>query len=113
MTENEAIAVIVEGLSGFDGLPTKIHGGRGLDRAQLALVRAAILHLIGAWKDRDTVPKSGAMAFVDIQTGLSSRFYSEDEQREMEDAGIELVELANRLFAAPNRLGGVWASEPE
>jgi hypothetical protein len=100
MNEEAAMRVIYEGLSGEDCIPIKLRMGNGLDKAQLQMVKDAIRFLTQKWKSRDTVPKSLAASFVDIQSAMDwgKGQYSEAEQDEIEDAAYELVDLAYDLF---------------
>lgn len=106
MDEKAAMRVIYEGLAGEDCIPIKLRQGKGLDKEQLQAVKDAINFLAQEWKSRDMVPKRLAAAFVDIQSAMEwgRDRYSEAEQDEIEDAAIELVDLAYDLFEdSPHR----------
>lgn len=100
MTEQEAVEVIYEGLAGERSIPIKLSLGEGLDKDMLSQVEAAIRFLIERWRDRPEVPKRLAAAFLDLQTAMQwgGNLYSEKEQEEIEDASIELIQMAWELF---------------
>ena len=101
--EAEAIALVYEQLAGTESLPIKLDRGDGLDRRALAEVRCALSFLIKHFKGRTQVPKLLAAAFVGFQTAMTWGLdrYPRTEQIAIEDAAIELMELANQLFEAP------------
>ena len=100
MTEEEAVTIIHEGLVGPQSIPVKLRTRQGLDREALEKVKGALRFLVDHWKGRREVPKSVALAFVDVGTTITwaNRDYTEQEQEEIEAAGMELTELALSLF---------------
>jgi len=98
--EQQAIETVYEELAGLNCIPIKLRRGEGLDDAAMNRVREAIHFLNERWSERPYVPKRLAAAFVDIQASMEwgRDQYSEEEQVKIEDAGIELVTLANALF---------------
>ena len=102
MTEAEALAEVQAGLVGPESIPVKLREGLGLDTGLLARVREALTVLAESYAGRATVPKSLALAFVDISGSMlpNRDVYSEEEQERIEDASIGLVEIGWELFGA-------------
>ena len=104
-SEEEAVRLVYRHLCGTDDTEDifcKIERGDGLDRKAFSELRQALLFLIERWRERPVVPKLLAAAFIDLttMTMLPLDRYPPDEQEAIEDAGIELIELANQLFEA-------------
>ena len=105
-SEEEAVRLVYRHLCGTEDTEDifyKIERGDGLDRKAFSELRQALQFLIERWRGRPVVPKLLAAAFVDLtsMTMLPLDRYPPDEQEAIEDAGIELVELAGQLFEAP------------
>lgn len=98
----EAISTVTELLLGDDSIPVQLRMHEGLDQARFERLVAAIEYLIEAYRDEDGVPKVLAHAFVDISNHFfyPEGTYPEDELERIEDAGMRLTQLADRLFAA-------------
>jgi hypothetical protein len=105
MTEQEAIQIVYEGLSGKESIPVKLRMGQGLDKMQLKQVKEALHTLMDLWRDQIMVPKRVALAFVDLQGAMQwgGNRYSTSEQDEIEDAAIALLQLAYELFEVPEQ----------
>lgn len=96
----EYIKTIEEGLIGENSIPAKLRNDRAFDRIQFQNVKRAIETAIQDYQHQDVVDKTLALCFVDISNHffVDESFYSEEDISEIEDAGIALSELANRLF---------------
>lgn len=66
MTEEEAIATIVEQVSGQFGLVARLQAGSGIDRDAAAKVMLALDMLSELWKGQSTVPKEAIRAMVGV-----------------------------------------------
>jgi hypothetical protein len=95
-----ALAIVENRLLGPESIPVHIREMQGINTAHYHELKEAVAFLIGAYKDKDTVPKLLALAFVDISNHffVPNLNYSTEEQEKLEDCGIELSELANQLF---------------
>ena len=102
MDEQEALEIIYEGLTGDACLPIKLSRGEGLDQKMLIQIRQAMQLLIEHWHGRPEVPKRLASAFVDLQAAMEwgRDQYGENDQDAIEDAAIELVQLAYAVLEA-------------
>jgi len=99
MTEEEAIAVVVETLSGDRSIPVKLWLKEGIDQSFVARLENAIEFLIPLFRSRDSVPKKIAAAFLDLTPDFerSMFLYSEQEQRRIEDLILHIISLAHDL----------------
>ncbi len=100
MTEQEAIQVIRELISGDQSIFVQLALKRGLDPAAMARLEAAMRYLATVYRDRDHVPKTVAGAFVDISRDFERhlRLYPRAEQIKIENARDLTVSLAYDLF---------------
>lgn len=100
MQEQEAVDLIYENLSGLNSIPIKLRRGDGLDREAVEQTEDAIRFLTEKWQSKTQVPKRLAAAFVDIQPAMEwgRNRYDEKTQEEIEDVGVELVQLVEGLL---------------
>ena len=100
MKEQEAINIIYEGLIGTNSIPNNLRLNKQLDKSKLENIKSAIKFLIVHYKNNSNVPKKLASCFIDIY-GLfqfKEGFFLQEKLIEYEDIGIELHDLAYRLF---------------
>lgn len=104
MNKEVAIERVEEYLLGEDSIPVQLRMRAGLDKEKFAILVEATEFLIEYYRSEDVVPKSLALAFVDISSYFFFKEgdYSEAELEEIEDAGILLTSLANQLFDSPD-----------
>ncbi|MFK7050541.1 hypothetical protein FLACOL_00241 [Flavobacterium columnare] len=100
MNQEEAIKNVYNALLSETSIPVSIRNMEGVDKVQYEELKKNIIFLIDYYKDRDNVPKKLALAFVDISNYffVPNLNYSEEDSERFEDYGIELSELANKLF---------------
>ena len=100
MTEEDALALVEDGLVSERSLPVKLRMCEGLDHAMLERTKEALKFLARLYRERDTVPKRLARATVDLTSLLmsSERYYSEDLWYEVLKAGEDLTSLAYSIF---------------
>ncbi|MFK7031632.1 hypothetical protein V3471_14965 [Flavobacterium oreochromis] len=100
MNEKEAIEIVYNSLLSDTSIPASIRNMDGVNKIQYEELKKSILFLIDYYKDKDNVPKKLAQSFVDISNYffVPNLKYSEEEHEIFEDYGIELCELANKLF---------------
>lgn len=99
MTEEQALAVVHRGLVSEESLPVLLREGKGLDRALLADVMAALRVLKTVYARREMVPKRLAYAFIDLTASLSaaSGRYSDDAWAAIQPVCDELLKLAYEI----------------
>ncbi|MET3047512.1 hypothetical protein V8245_04205 [Flavobacterium columnare] len=100
MNKEEAIKNVYNALLSETSIPISIRNMEGVDKIQYEELKKNIIFLIDYYKDRDDVPKKLALAFVDISNYffVPNLNYSEEDYEQFENYGIELSELANKLF---------------
>jgi hypothetical protein len=100
MTEKEAIEIIYEGLIGPNSIPVNLRMKEELNYTKLDAVRNATTFLIQFYKKSLLIPKKLALCFIDVYGVFSFKegFYPEEKLIEYEDIGIELQNLADKLF---------------
>ncbi len=100
MSLEDEIEIVFETLLGENSIPVSIRNMGGVDKEEYEKLKNSILFLIDYYKDKDLIPKKIALAFIDISSYffVPNLNYSEEEQEQFEDYGIELSELANTLF---------------
>src|SRR6266481_4399084 len=99
MTEQEAIGIIRELISGPQSIFVQLATKRGLDPWAMPRLETAMRYLATVYRDRDHVPKAVAGAFVDISRDFERHIhlYPRDEQVRIEDARDLTVSLAYDL----------------
>jgi hypothetical protein len=105
MTEEEALALVEDGLVSERSLSVRLRMGEGLDRVMLERTKEALRFLAHLYRDRDTIPKRLAFATVDLTGLLTSGEHSDDLWYEVQKAGDELTSLAYSIFEPGPRLG--------
>jgi hypothetical protein len=100
MNQEEALNIIENSLLSMDSFPVSIRSFQGVDKEKYEKLKKAILFLIDYYKDKDSVPKKLALAFVDISNYffVPNIPYSEEDHERFENYGIELTALASELF---------------
>lgn len=104
----EALDTVTELLLGETSIPVQLRMHEGLDQASFDRLVVATEYLIETYRDQDAVPKSLALAFVDISNHFfyPEGTYPEGELERIEDAGIRLSSLADELFGSRERVQG-------
>ncbi|MDR1284819.1 MAG: hypothetical protein LBJ88_01300 [Campylobacteraceae bacterium] len=101
MNKEISLKIVYEKLIGFNSIPISIREMRGVNIKDYQELKCAIEYLIEYYNDKNDVPKKLALAFVDISNYffVPNLNYSEKEHEKLENYGIELSELANKLFS--------------
>jgi hypothetical protein len=101
MNKEISLKIVYERLVGPHSLPISVREMQGVNKKDYQELKCAIEYLIEYYSDKNEVPKELALAFVDIGNYffVPNLNYSEEEHEELEDYGIELSELANKLFS--------------
>lgn len=88
-------------LLGDNSFPIRIREKRQINPSEFEDLKKRIEELCTFYKDEINIPKNLALCFVDISNFffVPNLNYSETEIEEFEDYGIELSELANKLFS--------------
>ena len=97
----EHIIILEEGLLGVRSIPNQLRNDRFFDNKQFVKVIESLKILITLFKDRQSVPKRLSLCFVDISNYffVDDRYFDSHEINKIEDAGMKLSELANKLFS--------------
>jgi hypothetical protein len=105
MTEDEACRLIIEGMQGPQSLMRKLRRQDGFDEPQWLAMKAAFEFLIEAWRDRDSVPKSLALALSDIRDAfeIGGNRYEPNLQTFVEEVGCEVMDYTGRLYGSPHQ----------
>jgi hypothetical protein len=100
MNKEKAIEIVHNTLLSENSIPVSIRNMNGVDKAEYDELKKSILFLIDYYKDKDEIPKKIALPFVDISNYffVPNLNYSEEDHEQLEDYGIELSELASKLF---------------
>jgi hypothetical protein len=98
--EKDIIEIIEQELIGENSIPVKLRNERFFDKIAFEKLLNSINFAINFYKNKDKVPKKLALCFVDISNYffVDKKYFSENEIVEIEDAGMKLSELANKLF---------------
>ena len=98
----ENIKIVEEGLIGENSIPSKLRNENFFDLEAFNKVVDAIMQLIEAFENQELVPKSLCLCFVDISNHffVNENDFEEDQVEQIEDAGMKLSELANKLFSS-------------
>lgn len=101
MQLSEALNNVEELLVGENSIPVKLRMHEGLDQKKFEELIESLEMLVTYYQGHDTVPKRLALAFIDVGTQFyfNEGEYSEQELEKIEDAGITLSEIANRMFS--------------
>lgn len=97
----EKILEIIENeLIGINSIPVKLRNEHFFDREAFEKLINALEIAIEIFKDQIQVPKKLALCFIDISNHffVDDNFFNQDEIELIEDAGMKLSELANKLF---------------
>ena len=101
MTEEKALNTVYENLMGLSSITVALRNKQGLNKDKYDKTVEALNYLITLYADKKEVPKKLALCMVDIYGAFDFKedFYSSKKEREeIEDAGIQLQELAIDLF---------------
>lgn len=100
MNREKAIEIVYNALLSEYSIPVSIRGMNGVDKIQYEELKKSVLFLTDYYKNKDEIPKKVALAFVDISNYffVPNLSYSKEDHELFEDYGIELSELANKLF---------------
>ena len=98
--EKSFIKIIEQELIGENSIPCKLRNEHFFDKSAFKRLVNAVEEAISYYKEQDNIPKKIALCFVDISNDffVSSDYFPENEIEEIEDAGMKLSELANKLF---------------
>jgi hypothetical protein len=98
--EKSFIQIIEQELIGENSIPCKLRNEHFFDKLAFERLVNSVEEAINYYKEQDNIPKKLALCFVDISNHffVDSDYFSENEIEEIEDAGMELSELANKLF---------------
>jgi hypothetical protein len=99
MNEADAERIVYDRLLGPHSLSAQVRDNTFVDEVEVNELHRAISALTEFYRDRPNVPKSVALAFVDIAARFENRFYSESQQERLQDIGLELSCLAEELFS--------------
>jgi hypothetical protein len=100
MNVNSALEIVYDCLSGEESIPQKLRSREGLDDNRFKQLIIALRFLTSYYDRTELVPKRLAFCMIDIYASFSFKndFYNEQENSRIEDAGIELQDLAYELF---------------
>lgn len=100
MNVEEALKIVYENTVGDNSILRELRGGKGLNQQSYKLLIEAMKKLIEEYKGKSEVPKKLALCFVDINNYFyfNEGKYTEEEERELEDAVHEISSLAGQLF---------------
>ena len=101
MNKENALSFVYDCLSGDNSFAVKLRMKEGLDEKRFNQLKEALHFLIDCYSNEDIVPKRLALCMVDIYAAFSFRegFYGNDDTIKIENAGIELQDLATELFS--------------
>lgn len=87
-------------LIGINSIPVKLRNEHFFDKEAFQKLIDALEIAIEVFKDEIQVPKKLALCFIDVSNHffVDDNFFSQDEIELIEDAGMKLSELANKLF---------------
>jgi hypothetical protein len=98
--KDKFLEIIEDELIGINSIPAKLRNEHFFDKESFEKLINALEIAIEAFKGQIQVPKRLALCFIDISNHffVDDNFFSQDEIELIEDAGITLSELANKLF---------------
>lgn len=98
--KEKILKIIEDELIGINSIPLKLRNEHFFDKEAFQKLINAIEIAIEIFKDQIQVPKKLALCFIDISNYffVDDTFFSQDEIELIEDAGMKLSELANKLF---------------
>ena len=101
MAIHEALEIINQSLLGENSLLVNLRRGDGLNDEQWQAFREAMRVVTAFYKDKDSVPKKLALAFVDVSNYFyfHEGKYTQQEANKLEDAAQEIVQMADELFS--------------
>jgi hypothetical protein len=102
MTEAYALEIVYGNLLGELSIPALLRNGEGLDQAKFRQTVSALEFLAHQYVNREVVPKKLALCMVDIYGAFdfrSSIYPDKAVRNQIEDAGIEIQNLALTLFS--------------
>jgi hypothetical protein len=102
MTEDEAVEIVHQRLVEVDSIPIQLAMKRGIKADDVAELERAMQFLRDLYKDRDSVPKKLAAAFVDLSAAFENTLslYSDSEQNRIIDLRDRIVQLALKMLGA-------------
>lgn len=102
MTYTDDLATVERLLIGANSIPVQLRMGEGLDEDSYIELTRALERLIEYYAQRPEVPKSLALAFVDVGTAFAYApgTYPDDQLERLEDIGHELSQLGQELFSS-------------
>ncbi|GAA4027339.1 hypothetical protein GCM10022409_09150 [Hymenobacter glaciei] len=100
MNEESALDIVCSCLTNDNSIPQELREHKGLDIVRFEHLVSAIEFLVEYYQDKNMVPKRLSLCFVDIYASFSFRegIYDEYQTNKIEDAGIQLQDLAYSLF---------------
>ncbi|MGM7052352.1 hypothetical protein [Escherichia fergusonii] len=101
MNKNKALTIVNEKLLGEQSIPVRVRAKIPFSESEVTLLYEALDYLGDVYRHQDTVPKSLALALVDVYGLFSFRegMYSHEQLVALEDIGITLQEKAINLFS--------------
>lgn len=98
--KEKILNIIEDELIGVNSIPAKLRNEHFFDKEAFQKLINALEVAIEIFKDQIQVPKKLALCFIDISNHffVDDKFFSQDEIEVIEDAGMKLSELANKLF---------------
>ena len=101
MSVEDDLATVTRLLVSQDSIPVQLHMRQGLDEERYAELVLAIERLTERFRNSADVPKSLALAFVDVAAAFTfpEGVYPLRESERIEDAGHELSYLGQTLFS--------------
>jgi len=92
----ELLKIIESYLIGYDSLPMKIRQMEEVCESDFNKLKDAIIEITKYYENKSEVPKQLDISNFFFVPNLN---YSEEELERYEDYGIELSELANKIFS--------------
>lgn len=97
---DQAHNIVYDFTIGDNSILMELRVGKGLNKQSYKLLIEAMEKLIEEYKDKSAVPKKLALCFVDINNYFyfNEGRYTEEKEKELEDAVHEISSLAEQLF---------------
>lgn len=99
MDAAEAERIVETRLLGEFSLRVQVRDGDFVNESEVDELLRALNTLTEVYRAQSCVPKILALALVDISAAFDNRFYSPDQQEQLEDLGQEIRRLAEKLFS--------------
>lgn len=98
--KEKILEIIEDELIGINSIPIKLRNEHFFDKEAFQKLIDALEIAIEIFKGQTEVPKKLALCFIDVSNHffVDDTFFSQDEIELIEDAGMKLSELANKLF---------------